>query len=78
MSIRAKLRDAAEIELQKMIELLEAQCLSIVGDHPVEPHELCRLLSTKSNKTLMRKVVGKMADEAENVLIAQMAPPEQY
>ena len=76
MSIRAKLREAAEAELQQMIEKLEGHCLQITGDYPIEPGELCRLLSTGRNKTLMKKVVGKMADQAENQLVAQMTPPE--
>lgn len=72
MSIRTKLREAAETELEELVEKLERESVRITNDSTVEPEELCRLLATKKGKTLRSRLVSKIANELEIKLLEQM------
>ena len=80
MSIRARLRVAALDQINEMVEQLEARALEICGDTPIEPRELCRLVSSNRSSTLTSKLQSKLADKAEQQIIADLTPaePEQY
>jgi len=77
MTIRGKLREAAREQIEDMVEKLEGAALQISQDYPIEPHELCRLVATRKSKTLMGKLQGRMADEAEKKIISELTPPDE-
>ena len=79
MTIRKKLRDAAEIQIMDMVEKLEQRAIEICGETPVQPQELARLVASgKNTKTLMNKLQTKIADEAENEIVRQLEPVKNH
>lgn len=83
MTIRKKLRAAAELQIQDMIEKLEQRAIEVCGDTAIDPKELCRLVSNPSHsKSLMEKLKTKIADQAENEIIKQLgvgeSPMEEF
>ena len=75
MSIRAKLRLRAEVELHSMIEQLEGKALEICGDTVVDIKDLCRLVIGGRTQSVLNKVIGQLADQAEDQLMSDLAMP---
>jgi hypothetical protein len=72
MSIRKKLRMSAEMELHTMIEKLEGEALKICGDTPVDHKDLCRLVIGGRTQSVLNRVIGKMADRYEAMVIDRL------
>lgn len=71
MQLRQRLKQSAETQLSQLVEQLEKRAIELCADYPIEPQQLARLVCSPSTSVLTKKLVSKMATQAEEEMVQE-------